>query len=184
MISKTEYDAKGSFFELCHNLMVLPIVSFSRIESMVELLDVNFKSDSERKMLSYFKANYLHGNYHVELWNLRSTAIKTNNWMESFHSMLNRLIHIHHPSIHILIPHLNKIIEDERKNLFEVRIKNNVKTKKKQYLMVFRKMLLTFDQLIKSSNQFLMIWSFDQKMLFSSNLVKKFDQIMIFMSGI
>ena len=89
VLGKEEYAQKGEFYELARSLMMLPLVKEERIESIIKFFEGKYKSELDKKFLEYFKSNYLFGRYKVSQWNLMDVPVRTNNWLESLHSMLN-----------------------------------------------------------------------------------------------
>ena len=86
----------------------------------------------EKDLLSYFKSNYINGRFPIDCWNLLDVPVKTNNWLESFHSMINRLFKFNHPPVWELSRAINTIIENERIKYFEVVEKKHLPRQKKQ----------------------------------------------------
>ena len=66
-----------------------------------------------KKKYSYtLKKNFINGLYDRNIWWTGDLIKRTNNAVESFNSMFNRIVRIPHPSLHTLIPKINKVIED------------------------------------------------------------------------
>ena len=133
-ISSELYSSKKDFYVLARYIMVLPLISANRIDNILKMLKETFKEEHEQMLLDFFVKNYINGKYLIQYWNIRDSVIRCNNWLESFHSMLNRFSSLSHPSIYRLIPLLNNVILKERTKLFEVREKLNVAGKKKRQI--------------------------------------------------
>ena len=48
----------------------------------------------EKKMIQYYENNYINGNYDKSVWWVGDLLKKTNNSVESFNSMFNRIVKI------------------------------------------------------------------------------------------
>ena len=62
-ISKVEYEARRTFYLLAKYLMVFPFISVERIEKIVLDLEMVFQNENEKKLLKYYKSNYINGVY-------------------------------------------------------------------------------------------------------------------------
>ena len=133
-ISKIEYEEKESFYKLCKNIMVLPLVKPKRVPKIFKFLEKNFKSKNEKELLKYYKENYLQGKYKIENWNVRNIPMRTNNFVESFHGFINRVYKLIHPPLRECISTINKIIDTEYIKYLEVCIKMNPLRKDKKQI--------------------------------------------------
>ena len=133
-IAKDEYTKRGSFYLLSRSLMVLPLIKKERIDQILEYLKNKYTLKIETDLLNYFTKNYINGKYDISQWNLLDVPIRNNNWLESFHSMINRLFRFNHPPVSDLIKALNKIIINERIKYYEIVEKKNLPRQKKKFV--------------------------------------------------
>ncbi|MBQ4122631.1 hypothetical protein IJD44_02770, partial [bacterium] len=133
-IGKLEYDNKNNLYFLARSLMYFPLIKIKRIPSMLKYLEKKYTGTKEKLLLHYFKANYILGKYKIDFWNVRDIPVRTNNFLESFNGMINRLIKYDHPPLYELLEILNNIIEDEYIKYLEVVKKNHPIRKDKKYL--------------------------------------------------
>ena len=133
-LSKAEYEKHSSFYYLTKSLMIFPFIDKTRINDAIKYLNQKHKSNIEKELLEFFIKNYINGKYKIDFWHIRDLLIRTNNNMESYHSMLNRMVRVPHPHISELIKHLNEIIENEFITYFDVVKKGNSPRSKKQHI--------------------------------------------------
>ena len=111
-IGAVEYGKRGSFHSLCKSLMVLPLIPVKRIMEAFKYIKSKYRTRLERKMITYFEANYIKGKYKPIIWNVSELETRTNNAVESFNSMFNRMVRISHPPINEFIRQLYVVIDD------------------------------------------------------------------------
>ena len=111
-ISVKEYKKNGRFKALCRSLMILPLMPKERIQEAFDFLRTKYTGNFEKDMLDYFEENYMNGAYDRSVWWIGDLINRTNNSVESFNGMFNRLVRIKHPSLHTFIPKVNEVIED------------------------------------------------------------------------
>ena len=114
--------------------MIFPFIDKTRINDAIKYLNQKHKSNIEKELLEFFIKNYINGKYKIDFWHIRDLLIRTNNNMESYHSMLNRMVRVPHPHISELTKHLNEIIENEFITYFDVVKKGNSPRSKKQHI--------------------------------------------------
>ena len=92
--------------------MVLPLIPVKRIMKAFKYIKSKYRTRLERKMITYFEANYIKGKYKPIIWNVSELETRTNNAVESFNSMFNRMVRISHPPINEFIRQLYVVIDD------------------------------------------------------------------------
>ena len=133
-INKIEYNKKKSFYTLSRHLMNLALVKKDRVKKLFDYLNDNFKGPEEILLLEYFRNNYLSNKYNINNWNVHDISIRTNNYLESFNSMLNRMSNVSHPQRKEFESILEKVVQRNYIKYIEVVKKNNPIRKSKKQL--------------------------------------------------
>ena len=131
-ISQEEYKKNSSFKALCRGLMILPLLPYERIMEGFNHLKGKYTSFIEKEMIKYYEDNYINGQYDKSVWWIGDLLLKTNNSVESFNSMFNRIVKIPHPTLHKFIPKLHEVINDIYKKAVNIVNNDNPISRKKR----------------------------------------------------
>lgn len=90
-------------------LMAVAFLPILAIRPAVQMLESQLPEDSPvSSLFTYYRDNWLNGNYPLVMWNVHKETTRTNNHVEGWHSKLNKTIGKLHPNIYELIECLKK----------------------------------------------------------------------------
>ena len=78
-------------------LAFVPIVSLRPAYTAHSLHPIVARIPGIAPLLVYYEQTWLYGDYPIQMWNVFSQSIRTNNRVEGWHNKLNRAIGHSHP---------------------------------------------------------------------------------------
>ena len=115
-------------------LKLLPFLPHDERENLFKKTEEYFSinSENEKKLLLYFKKNWLKNKY-IDYYELSNDEYlsRTNNYVESFHAYLNSILESYHPKISYLIEKYSEYLRNVYLKFKTSLVKNSVLKKEK-----------------------------------------------------
>ena len=120
--SSWRYCSEDAFRWNVRSLMVLPLLPEDKIASTFEELERHIDpADMETcAVYRYFRTVWI-CTFPPSLWCQHDCLFRTNNFAESFHALLSRLVTQHHPQFPVFASHVVRLIRESRLKLDEER---------------------------------------------------------------
>jgi hypothetical protein len=105
------YKSNNDFSKLVRRCISLPFVRLNELQDTVDQLrDVDFEEEEINEMkeefMEYIQSTWIDGQYPPHTWNcFGRNNENTNNNIERYNGILNRLIQVQHPNAYVLLSH-------------------------------------------------------------------------------
>ena len=105
------YKSNESFSKLVRRCISLPFVRLNEIQDTIDQLravdmDDTDVEDMKTEFLQYVQDTWVDGTYPPHTWNCHGRNNEnTNNVLERYNGILNRLIQVQHPNAYVLVSH-------------------------------------------------------------------------------